>query len=131
MDIISAPRPPQIDTMMDFEHECEFLYQFNRSIHCPKWNKSWWEFTKDGDWIAALYPIGNGIKQAIEKACLRPLDRLKPLASRAERSVPAPGVDADHVDALAETRLERTRVGCPMPLQRRPQSAFEARARGS
>jgi hypothetical protein len=54
---------------MDLEHECEFLYQLNP---LPEWGKSWWEFTKDGDWNAALYPIGKGVKQAIEKARLRP-----------------------------------------------------------
>ena len=29
---------------------------------------SWRDFEKDGDWNDALYPIGNGLKQAIEKA---------------------------------------------------------------
>jgi hypothetical protein len=58
---------------MDLEHECEFLYQLNP---LPEWGKSWWEFAKDGDWNAALYPIGKGVKQAIEKARLRPFDGL-------------------------------------------------------
>src|SRR5271166_1742224 len=47
---------------------CEFLYQFNP---LPEWGKCWRDFEKDGDWNDALYPIGKGVKQAIEKARLR------------------------------------------------------------
>jgi hypothetical protein len=50
---------------MDLKHECEFLHQLNP---LPEWGKSWRDFEKDGDWNDALHPIGNGIKQAIEKA---------------------------------------------------------------
>ena len=53
---------------MDLKHDCEFLYQLNP---LPAWGKSWRDFEKDGDWNDALYPIGNGVKQAIEKARLR------------------------------------------------------------
>jgi hypothetical protein len=53
---------------MDLKSDCEFLYQPNP---LPEWGKSWRDFEKDGDWNDALYPIGNGIKQAIEKARLR------------------------------------------------------------
>src|SRR5208283_805445 len=52
---------------MDLKSDCEFLYQFNP---LPEWGKSWRDFEKDGDWRDALYPIGNGVKQAIEKARL-------------------------------------------------------------
>jgi hypothetical protein len=52
----------------DLKHDCEFLYRLNP---LPHWNKSWRDFEKDGDCNDALYPIGNGIKQAIEKARLR------------------------------------------------------------
>ncbi len=45
--------------------DCEFLYQLNP---LPEWGKCWRDFEKDGDWRDALYPIGNGVKQAIEKA---------------------------------------------------------------
>jgi hypothetical protein len=50
---------------MDLEHDCEFLYQLSP---LPEWRKCWRDFEKDGDWNDALYPIGNGVKQAIEKA---------------------------------------------------------------
>jgi hypothetical protein len=53
---------------MDLKHDCEFLYQLN-PLHA--WGKSWRDFEKDGDWNDALYPIGEGVKQAIEKARLR------------------------------------------------------------
>jgi hypothetical protein len=56
---------------MDLKNDCEFLYQLNP---LPAWNKSWREFEMaGGDWRDALYPIGNGIKQAIDKARLRSL----------------------------------------------------------
>jgi hypothetical protein len=45
-----------------------FLYRLNP---LPQWGKCWRDFEKEGDWNDALYPIGNGIKQAIEKARLR------------------------------------------------------------
>ena len=53
---------------MDLEHDREFLYQLNP---LPEWGKCWRDFEKEGDWRDALYPIGNGLKQAIENACLR------------------------------------------------------------
>jgi hypothetical protein len=46
---------------MDLENDCKFLYGLNP---LPEWRKSWRDFEKDGDWNDALYPIGNGIKQA-------------------------------------------------------------------
>jgi len=53
---------------MDLEHDCEFLYGLNP---LPEWHKCWRDFEKDGDWNDALYPIGNGIKQTIEKVSHR------------------------------------------------------------
>jgi hypothetical protein len=53
---------------MDLKNDCEFLYALNP---LPEWGKCWRDFEKDGDWNDALYPIGNGIKQAIERARLR------------------------------------------------------------
>jgi hypothetical protein len=53
---------------MDLKHDCEFLYQLNP---LPAWGKSWRDFERDGDWNDALHPIGEGVKQAIEKARLR------------------------------------------------------------
>jgi hypothetical protein len=50
---------------MDLEHDCEFLHKLNP---LPKFGKSWRDY-RDSNY--ALYPIGNGIKQAIEKARLR------------------------------------------------------------
>jgi hypothetical protein len=49
---------------MDLQHDCKFLSQFNP---LPQWGRSWRDFEKDGDWNDALYPIGNGLKAAIEK----------------------------------------------------------------
>jgi len=60
--------PVVLYRMDDLEHDCEFLYQLNP---LPEWGKSWRDFEKDGDWKDALYPIGKGVKQAIEKARLR------------------------------------------------------------
>jgi TIR domain len=60
----------------DLERYCKFLHQFNP---LPAWGKSWREFEQEGgDWNDALYPIGNGIKQAIDKVRAR----WKGLASR-------------------------------------------------
>jgi hypothetical protein len=59
---------PVVVYPMDLKSDCEFLYQFNP---LPEWGKCWRDFEKDGDWRDALYPIGNGVKQAIEKARLR------------------------------------------------------------
>lgn len=53
---------------MDLKHDCEFLYVLNP---LPAWDKSWRDFEKNGDWNDALYPIGKGINQAMEKARLR------------------------------------------------------------
>jgi hypothetical protein len=53
---------------MDLKHDCAFLYGLNP---LPAWGKSWRDFERDGGWNNALYPIGNGVKQAIEKARLR------------------------------------------------------------
>jgi|SRR5215469_97842 len=50
---------------LDLEADCEFLHRLNP---LPEWNKCWGDFR---DWNDALYPIGNGIKQAIEKVHLR------------------------------------------------------------
>jgi hypothetical protein len=59
---------PVVLYRVDLGHYCEFLHRLNP---LPEWDKSWRDFEKDGDWNDALYPIGNGIKQAIEKARLR------------------------------------------------------------
>ena len=53
---------------MDLEHDCQFLHHLNP---LPEWGKSWRDFQKGGDWRDALYPIGIGIKRAIEKVRLR------------------------------------------------------------
>jgi hypothetical protein len=53
---------------MDLKHECEFLSEL---CPLPQWGKSWRDFELGGDWNDALYPIGNGLGQAIEKARLR------------------------------------------------------------
>jgi hypothetical protein len=53
---------------MNLKHDCEFLYQLNP---LPAWDKSWRDLEKDGDWNDALHPIGEGVKQAVEKARLR------------------------------------------------------------
>jgi hypothetical protein len=53
--------------MDDLEHDCEFLYQLNP---LPEWGRSWRDYRS---WNDALYPIGKGVKQAIEKARLRSL----------------------------------------------------------
>ncbi len=50
---------------VNLKDDCEFLYQFNP---LPRWGMSWRDFEKDGDWNDALFPIGNGLKEAIEKA---------------------------------------------------------------
>jgi hypothetical protein len=52
------------------KHDCEFLYQLNP---LPEWGKSWRDFERDGDRNDALYPIGNGVKQAIERPRQRSL----------------------------------------------------------
>jgi hypothetical protein len=59
---------PVILYKMNLKHDCKFLHQFNP---LPAWGKCWRDFEKDGDWNDALFPIGEGIKQAIEKARLR------------------------------------------------------------
>jgi hypothetical protein len=53
---------------MDLKQECEFLYHLSP---LPAWDKCWRDFEKDGDWNDAPYPIGKGVKEAIEKARLR------------------------------------------------------------
>ena len=63
---------PVVLYQVNLKHDCEFLHQLNP---LPEWGKCWRDFEKDGDWNDALYPIGNGIKQAIEKARRR-RDRL-------------------------------------------------------
>ena len=50
---------------MDLKHDCKFLYELNP---VPGWGKCWRDYRNLN---VALYPIGNGIKQAIEKARLR------------------------------------------------------------
>ena len=59
---------PVIVYPMDLKSDCEFLHQFNP---LPQWGKCWRDFEREGDWRDALYPIGNGVKQAIEKVRLR------------------------------------------------------------
>jgi len=64
--------PVLLYPMDDLEHDCKFLYRLNP---LPEWGKSWRDFEKDGDWQDALFPIGKGVKQAIEKARLRCAER--------------------------------------------------------
>jgi hypothetical protein len=59
---------PLVLYRLDLERDCEFLHQLNP---LPEWGKCWRDFEKEGDWHDALFPIGNGVKQAIEKARLR------------------------------------------------------------
>ena len=59
---------PVILYPMDLKRDCKFLYELNP---LPEWGKTWQDFTKDGDWNDALPLIGNGLEQAIDKACLR------------------------------------------------------------
>ena len=59
---------PVVIYPVDLQHDCKFLYQLNP---LPEWGRCWRDFKKEGDWRDALYPIGNGVKQAIEKARLR------------------------------------------------------------
>jgi len=59
---------PMVLYKMDLKRDCEFLYQLNPM---PEWGKCWRDFEKEGNWRDALYPIGNDLKQAIEKARLR------------------------------------------------------------
>lgn len=55
---------------MDLKHDCPFLHQFNP---LPEWGRCWRDLEQEGgDWNDALYPIGNGLKQAIEKVRARP-----------------------------------------------------------
>jgi len=50
---------------MNLKHDCPFLDQFSP---LPEWKKSWREHEQNGgDWNDALYSIGNGLIQAIEK----------------------------------------------------------------
>ena len=53
---------------MDLQSDCKFLHQLSP---LPEWGKCWRDFEKEGDWRDALFSIGNGIKQAIEKARAR------------------------------------------------------------
>ena len=53
----------------DWAADCPELKKFNP---LPAFGKNWREYEADGgDWNDALYPIGNGIKQAVEKARAR------------------------------------------------------------
>jgi len=54
---------------IDWEADCPELKKFNP---LPAFGKSWREFEQEGgDWNDALYPIGNGLKQAIERVRAR------------------------------------------------------------
>lgn len=44
---------------MDLKEDCPFLHQFNP---LPKWGEYWGQYS---EFNAALYKIGNGVKQAI------------------------------------------------------------------
>lgn len=60
---------------IDWEADCPVLKKFNP---LPVFGKSWREFEKDGGgWNDALYPIGNGLKQAIEKARARKVQSIR------------------------------------------------------
>jgi len=50
---------------IDWDADCPLLKKFNP---LPAFGKSWRDYELNGgDWNDALYPIGNGLKQAIEK----------------------------------------------------------------
>lgn len=54
---------------IDWDADCPVLKKFNP---LPLFGKSWREYEQDGgDWNDALFPIGNGLKQAIDKARAR------------------------------------------------------------
>jgi hypothetical protein len=55
---------PVVIYPVDLQHDCKFLYQLNP---LPEWGRCWRDFKKEGDWRDALYPIGNGVKQASRK----------------------------------------------------------------
>jgi hypothetical protein len=57
---------------IDCESDCPELQRFHP---LPVFGKSWRDFEQNGgDWNDALYPIGNGIKQAIDKVRARKLE---------------------------------------------------------
>lgn len=61
---------------IDWEADCPALKPFNP---LPAFGKCWRDFEKeDGDWNDALYPIGQGLKQAIDKARARKLRAATP-----------------------------------------------------
>ena len=70
-NVVPAPLVPRPVVLypMDLKHDCEFLYPLSP---LPEWGKCWRDFEKDGDWNDALYPIGEGLKQAIKKVRTRP-----------------------------------------------------------
>ena len=54
---------------IDWDVDCPALKKFNP---LPAFGKSWREYEHDGgEWRDAFYPIGNGLKQAIDKARAR------------------------------------------------------------
>ena len=54
---------------MDLKIDCKFLYDLNP---LPEWGKCWRDYERNGeDWNDALFYIGNGLKQAIEKVRAR------------------------------------------------------------
>ena len=54
---------------IDWDADCPALKKFNP---LPLFGKSWRECEREaGDWNDALFPIGNGLKQAIDKALAR------------------------------------------------------------
>ncbi len=54
---------------LDWEADCPVLKKFNP---LPAFGKSWREYEQGGgDWNDALFPIGNGLKQAIDKVRAR------------------------------------------------------------
>jgi len=61
---------------IDWDADCPVLKKFNP---LPVFGKSWREFEQEGgDWNDALYPIGNGLKQAIDKARARKVSSKSP-----------------------------------------------------
>ncbi len=64
IEILPLPLYP-----IDWDADCPLLKKFHPLL---EHKKSWRQYEQEGgDWNDALYPIGNGLKQAIEKVRVR------------------------------------------------------------